>query len=85
MNKWRRTKLGWFAYVDGLRLSVTRYRRGSGIGFTYVARVNESARTSPAEAHQTLAAAKRDAESLAVTIRDNATVQLGVDSQRIRA
>jgi hypothetical protein len=62
---WKRTFYGWCAVLDGRRLSVRRYRAGDGRGFVYVARVDESAATSPAEGHRSSAAARQEAERMA--------------------
>lgn len=62
---WRKTWYGWFAFHNGRRLSVrVMGYRGKR---SYVARVNESARTSPAQAHASSKAAKAEAEMMAVS------------------
>lgn len=65
MATWHKAFYGWYAFAHGKRLSVRRYRRGDGGGFVYVARVNESAKHSPARPHATASAAKAEAESFA--------------------
>jgi hypothetical protein len=61
--EWRKAWYGWFAVVNGQRLTVRKYRLPTG-KFSYVARINESARTSPAKPHATAPAAKREAEQM---------------------
>ena len=65
---WKVTYYGWAAFVNGHRLSVKKYRRGVGKGFVYVARVDESALTSPAKAHETPESAKSEAEVTALKL-----------------
>lgn len=59
---WTKTFYGWAAGVNGKRLSVSSYRAGTGKGLVYVARVNESAASSPAKAYSTAREAKAEAE-----------------------
>jgi hypothetical protein len=62
-TEWTRTAVGgWTRMLDDHRLNVSPYRRGSGRGFAYVARVDGSALSSPPVAHATLPAAKAEAE-----------------------
>lgn len=63
--KWQPTFYGWHAHMNGKHLTVRRYRTSKG--FTYVARVDGSAASSPAKAHSTAAAARHEAEAMAIT------------------
>jgi hypothetical protein len=58
---WKRTFYGWAAHCACHNLTVSRYRRGSGRGFGYVARLDQSAATSPAKPYATADAAKKAA------------------------
>jgi hypothetical protein len=72
MADWKKTFYGWTAYVNGHRLAVRRYRRGSGRGFVFVSSVDSSASTSPAQAHISAARAKAEAEAM-TTVGDSLT------------
>ena len=56
---------GWSAYYRGQRLEVRKYRRGDGRGWLYVARVDNTARISPAPAFRTLRVAQAEAIDIA--------------------
>ena len=69
---WKKTFYGWHAFADGDQLSVRKYRAGDGDGWVYVARVNQSAATSPAQPHRTAKEAMLEAEGLVKLARDAA-------------
>lgn len=63
---WKPTFYGWAAFHAGHRLTVSKYRKGKGRGFVYVARLDQSASSSPAQGHRTIAGAKKEASAMLI-------------------